>query len=173
MRNRTEVISGLATVLSMLYIVFLVPALMGDAGQNTIGMVQSAILVCSLGSVLFSLVTKLPFAVGPGIVHLGIMLPLLRRGEPLSVVLGICAVAGILFTLLAVSGLLKRISSSIPSDLKTVCKFAIGMYFIAVAIIAGGAAKDSFRFFSPQLTTESVLFLSGVAVIPKRNFVLK
>lgn len=62
---RTEVIAGFTTFLTMVYIVFVNPQILGVAGMDTHAVFVTTCLIAALGSILMGLVANLPVALAP------------------------------------------------------------------------------------------------------------
>src|SRR3954464_11271818 len=64
---RTEVLGGVATFLTMSYIVFVNPAILSSAGLPFSAVAVGTALGAALFTALMGLVTNLPFALAPGL----------------------------------------------------------------------------------------------------------
>ncbi|AUY23489.1 MULTISPECIES: NCS2 family permease [Mixta] len=62
---RTEVIAGFTTFLTMVYIVFVNPQILGAAGMNTQAVFVTTCLIAALGSILMGVIANLPVALAP------------------------------------------------------------------------------------------------------------
>ncbi|MCU5772354.1 NCS2 family permease [Erwiniaceae bacterium BAC15a-03b] len=62
---RTEVIAGFTTFLTMVYIVFVNPQILGVAGMDTQAVFVTTCLIAAFGSILMGLVANLPVALAP------------------------------------------------------------------------------------------------------------
>ncbi|RWR03369.1 adenine permease PurP [[Pantoea] beijingensis] len=62
---RTEVIAGFTTFLTMVYIVFVNPQILGVAGMDTQTVFVTTCLIAAFGSILMGLVANLPVALAP------------------------------------------------------------------------------------------------------------
>jgi len=62
---RTEVIAGFTTFLTMVYIVFVNPQILGVAGMDTQAVFVTTCLIAALGSILMGIVANLPVALAP------------------------------------------------------------------------------------------------------------
>ena len=62
---RTEVIAGFTTFLTMVYIVFVNPQILGAAGMDTQAVFVTTCLIAALGSILMGIVANLPVALAP------------------------------------------------------------------------------------------------------------
>src|SRR3569623_1542694 len=63
---RTEVLAGLTTFLTMAYIIFVNPAILGDAGMPKDAVIVATCLVAALASLIMGLYTNYPIALAPG-----------------------------------------------------------------------------------------------------------
>ena len=63
---RTEVLAGATTFLTMVYIVVVNPAIMGDAGMPVGAVAVATCLAAGFGCVLMGLVSNYPLALAPG-----------------------------------------------------------------------------------------------------------
>ncbi|PKH23542.1 adenine permease PurP [Enterobacterales bacterium CwR94] len=62
---RTEVIAGITTFLTMVYIVFVNPQILGVAGMDTQAVFVTTCLIAAFGSILMGLIANLPVALAP------------------------------------------------------------------------------------------------------------
>ncbi|WP_130832896.1 NCS2 family permease [[Erwinia] mediterraneensis] len=62
---RTEVIAGFTTFLTMVYIVFVNPQILGAAGMDTQAVFVTTCLIAAFGSILMGLIANLPVALAP------------------------------------------------------------------------------------------------------------
>lgn len=62
---RTEVIAGFTTFLTMVYIVFVNPQILGAAGMDTQAVFVTTCLIAAFGSILIGVVANLPVALAP------------------------------------------------------------------------------------------------------------
>lgn len=62
---RTEVIAGFTTFLTMVYIVFVNPQILGVAGMDTSAVFVTTCLIAAFGSILMGLFANLPVALAP------------------------------------------------------------------------------------------------------------
>jgi len=62
---RTEVIAGFTTFLTMVYIVFVNPQILGAAGMDTQAVFVTTCMIAAFGSILMGIVANLPVALAP------------------------------------------------------------------------------------------------------------
>ena len=64
---KTEVVAGLTTFLTMAYIIFVNPAILGDAGMPKEAVFVATCLIAALGSTVMALYANYPIAIAPGL----------------------------------------------------------------------------------------------------------
>ncbi len=62
---RTETIAGITTFLTMVYIVFVNPQILGAAGMDTRAVFVTTCLIAAFGSIFMGLLANLPVALAP------------------------------------------------------------------------------------------------------------
>ena len=115
---RTEVIAGLTTFLTMVYIVFVNPQILGVAGMDTSAVFVTTCLIAAFGSILMGLFANLPVALAPamGLNAFFVYTVCFTFGLSYANALVLVLVDGIVFVLLTVTGLRKMIFDAIPAD---------------------------------------------------------
>ena len=63
---RTEVLAGLTTFLTMAYIIFVNPSILGDAGMPKDAVFVATCLIAALGTAIMGLYANYPIALAPG-----------------------------------------------------------------------------------------------------------
>jgi AGZA family xanthine/uracil permease-like MFS transporter len=142
---RTEVLAGLTTFLTMAYIIFVNPAILGDAGMPKEAVFVATCLVAALGSAVMGLYANYPIAMAPGMglnayfayaVVLGMKLPW-------QAALGAVFVSGCLFILVSVFGLRGMIVNGIPRSLRVAITVGLGMFLALIALKNAGIVVAS------------------------------
>jgi AGZA family xanthine/uracil permease-like MFS transporter len=100
-------LAGLTTFLTMAYIIFVNPAILGDAGMPKDAVFVATCLVAALGSAVMGLYANYPIAMAPG---MGLnayfaYAVVLGMGVPWQAALGAVFMSGCLFILVSVFGL--------------------------------------------------------------------
>ena len=99
--TRTELIAGLTTFLTMAYIVFVNPAILGDAGMPKGSVFVATCLIAAFGTLVMGLLANYPIAMAPG---MGLnayfaYVVVLGMGLKWQVALGAVFISGCLFLL--------------------------------------------------------------------------
>lgn len=127
---KTEVIAGLSTFSTMIYIIFVNPRILSEAGMDYGSVMIATILTSCVASLCMGLLANYPFALAPGMglnayFTYGIVLGL---GHPWEIALGACFISGLIFLLLNLLGIRKKIMDAIPTDLRLGTAGGIGLF---------------------------------------------
>jgi len=136
----TEALAGGTTFLTMAYIIFVNPAILGDAGMDKGAVFVATCLAAALGSLAMGLLANYPIALAPG---MGInayftYTVVIGMGQPWSVALGAVFVSGLLFLILALTRVREAIINSIPRSLKLAISAGIGLFLGTIAFENAG-----------------------------------
>jgi AGZA family xanthine/uracil permease-like MFS transporter len=137
---RTEMLAGLTTFLTMAYIIFVNPAILGDAGMPKAAVFVATCLVAALGSAIMGLYANYPIAMAPG---MGLnayfaYAVVLGMGVPWPAALGAVFLSGCLFILASVFGLRALIVNGIPRSLRVAITVGLGMFLALIALKNAG-----------------------------------
>lgn len=137
---RTEMLAGLTTFLTMAYIIFVNPAILGDAGMPKDAVFVATCLVAALGSAVMGLYANYPIAMAPG---MGLnayfaYAVVLGMGVPWQAALGAVFLSGCLFILASLFGLRAMIVNGIPHSLRVAITVGLGMFLALIALKNAG-----------------------------------
>lgn len=141
----TEVRAGVATFLTMAYILFVNPQVLSQAGMPADDVTVATALSSALATLALGLYANYPFALAPGMglnayFTYGVVLGL---GVPYPVALGAVFVEGILFLLLAFGGIRTAVVNAIPSSLKIATMSGIGLFLAIIGFQNAGIVVDN------------------------------
>jgi AGZA family xanthine/uracil permease-like MFS transporter len=133
---RTEVLAGITTFMTMAYIVFVQPTVLGAAGMDSGAVMTATCLATALATALMALLANYPIAIAPGMGHNFFFAysVVIAMKVPWQVALGGVAVAGTLFILTAGIGLRERLITAIPSTLKHAIAGGIGLLIATIGL---------------------------------------
>jgi AGZA family xanthine/uracil permease-like MFS transporter len=136
----TEFRAGVATFLTMAYIMFVNPAILAQAGMDQGAVFVATCLAAALGSALIGLWANYPIAMAPG---MGLnayfaftIVP--ELGGNWQLALGCVFVSGVLFFLLSLSRLRVWLIDAIPMSLKLGIAAGIGFFLALIALQNSG-----------------------------------
>jgi AGZA family xanthine/uracil permease-like MFS transporter len=142
---RTEILAGLTTFLTMAYIIFVNPTILGDAGMPKDAVFVATCLVAALGSLVMGLYANYPIAMAPG---MGLnayfaYAVVLGMKVPWQAALGAVFVSGCLFILVSVFGLRAMIVNGISRSLRVAITVGLGMFLALIALKSAGIVVAS------------------------------
>ena len=142
---RTELIAGLTTFLTMAYIIFVNPAILGDAGMPKDAVFVATCLIAALGTAVMALYANYPIALAPG---MGLnayfaYAVVLHMGFTWQAALGAVFISGCLFLIVTVTGLRSLIIAGIPQSLRYAITVGIGLFLALIALKSAGIVVGS------------------------------
>lgn len=137
---RTEVLAGFTTFISMSYILFVNPNVLGAAGMNKGAVFTASALAAAFGCLMMGIYAKYPIAVAPdlGINAFFAYSVVIGMGVKWQTAIAGVFVASIIFILITVFKLREMIINAIPSDLKYAISSGIGFFIAFLGLHQGG-----------------------------------
>nr|WP_229207007.1 MULTISPECIES: NCS2 family permease [unclassified Duganella] len=137
---RTEVVAGITTFLTMAYIIFVNPAILGDAGLPKEAVFVATCLAAALGTAIMALYANYPIGMAPG---MGLnayfaYAVVLGMGIKWPVALGAVFISGCLFLLVSLLGLREAIVNGIPRSLRIAITVGLGLFLGLIALKSAG-----------------------------------
>ena len=131
-----EVVAGVTTFLAMAYILFVNPQVLGETGMDLNAVFVATALAAALGTLVMGLWARYPVALAPG---LGLnaffaFTVVLSLGIPWQTALAGTLVSGVLFFVLAVTGLREAVINAIPLQLKLATAAGIGLFIAFIGL---------------------------------------
>jgi adenine/guanine/hypoxanthine permease len=133
---RTELVAGVTTFLTMVYIVFVNPQILGNAGMDKGAVFVATCLAAAVSTLVMALYANYPIALAPG---MG-----LNAFFAFTVVIGykytwqqalaVVFCSGVLFFLISVFRIREYIINSIPKNLKLAISAGVGLFLAIIAL---------------------------------------
>lgn len=166
---RTELLAGVTTFISMSYILFLNPGVLGDAGMDKGAVFTATALASAIACIMMGIYAKYPIASAPslGINAFFAYTVCIGMKVPWQTALSGVLIASVLFLLISIFGLQKLIIRAIPSDLKLAISAGIGLFIAFIGMNQGKliVANDSTLVSLGSLATPEVwLTIFGLIV---------
>ncbi|HLV05295.1 NCS2 family permease [uncultured Georgenia sp.] len=138
-----EVRAGVVTFLTMSYILFVNPQVLGaaiDVPDAPVQLLMTTAIAACVGCLLMGLVARYPFAQAPG---MGLnaffsFTVVLGMGVPWRTALGAVFISGLLFVVLSVVGARRAIVMAIPHSLKLAIMAGIGCFLAFLGLRSAG-----------------------------------
>jgi adenine/guanine/hypoxanthine permease len=143
----TELRAGLATFLTMAYIMFVNPAILEKAGMDHGAVFVATYLAAALSTAIMGLYANYPIALAPGTglnaYFAFTMVP--KLGGNWQLALGMVFLSGALFLLISLTPLREWLINAIPLNLKLGIAAGIGLFLALIGLQNAGlvAAPDS------------------------------
>lgn len=162
---KTEILAGIATFLTMAYIIVVNPGILSNTGMSFSGVLFATILVASISSIFMGLYTNLPFALAPGMgINAFFTFSLVMgKGITWQTALGAVFISGIIFIILSITKVRIIIVKAIPPSLRYAVAAGIGLFLTLIGltgvkfIVANPATIVGFG----GLSAEVILFVIG------------
>lgn len=169
---RHEILAGLTTFVSICYIIAINPVILMAAGVPFANAYWATIIAAVVGTILMGLYANCPYAVAPFMSQNTLVVYVLCNTlhYPWQAVLGANFLAGLLFSLVILSGFWKVLIRAIPETIGRACTRGIG-FFIAFlgtsnsGIIVVGEMLVVSRYIRDIQPANLFILLSGIIVI--------
>ena len=137
---RTELLAGLTTFLTMAYIIFVNPSILGDAGMPKDAVFVATCIAAALGSLIMGLYANYPIALAPGMGLNAYFAYVVVKGMGFSweIALGAVFISGCLFILVSLFKLREMIVNGIPHSIRVAITVGIGMFLALIALRSAG-----------------------------------
>lgn len=136
----TEVLAGITTFTSMMYILVVNPAILSGAQMPADAVLTATILASAIMTLSMGFFTNLPIALAPG---MGLnafftYTMCIGKGVPWEAALGMVFYSGVLFLILTLTGLRKRILTLIPASVRHGLTAGIGLFITLIGLKNAG-----------------------------------
>ncbi|PAV29805.1 guanine permease [Virgibacillus profundi] len=136
---RTEVMAGMTTFLTMVYIVVVNPAILSSAGVPFEQVFMATVISAVVGTLYMALLANYPIAIAPGMgLNAYFASVVATQGLSYQVVFGAVFLAGIIFILLSLTKLRETLIVAIPASLKYGITSGIGLFIAFVGLRNSG-----------------------------------
>ncbi len=133
---RQETIAGIATFLTMAYIIVVNPAILEAAGIPRGASITATIISAAFGTLVMGVYAKRPFAIAPYMGENAFIAFTVVKGMGFSwqTALGAIFLAGVLFTVLTVFKVRSWLANAIPRSLKHSFAIGVGLFLTFIGL---------------------------------------
>ncbi|ALU90436.1 NCS2 family permease [Herbaspirillum rubrisubalbicans] len=137
---RTELLAGLTTFLTMAYIIFVNPSILGDAGMPKDAVFVATCVAAAVGTLIMGLYANYPIGLAPGMgLNAYFAYAVVKgMGFPWQAALGAVLISGCLFLVVSVLRIREVIIKSIPHSLRTAIPAGIGLFLAIISLKSAG-----------------------------------
>src|SRR5215468_1048194 len=133
---RTEFIAGLTTFLTMVYIVFVNPSILGNAGMDKGAVFVATCLAAAVSTLVMGLYANYPIALAPG---MGLnaffaFTVVLEYKYTWQQALAVVFCSGVLFFLISIFRIRENVINAIPKNMKLAISGGIGFFLLIIAL---------------------------------------
>ena len=134
---KTEVIAGITTFLTMAYIIFVNPTMLSKTGMDKSALVAVTCIVTAISTIIAGVFGKAPIAMAPGMGLNAFFTYTLVLSNKMSweTALGAVFVSGVLFLLLTLIGLRKKLVEAIPPGIIAAISVGIGLFITFIGLV--------------------------------------
>lgn len=167
---KTELIAGMTTFLTMVYIVVVNPIILSDAGVPFEQVFLATIIAAVVGSLWMALFANYPIAIAPGMGLNAYFAYSVVGANPTigyEVAFGAVFVSGILFVILSLTPFREKLVEAIPSNLKHGITAGIGLFIAFIGMRLTGlivSHPENLVGLGDLQSPQVVLSLIGLAI---------
>lgn len=142
---RTEILAGFTTFLTMAYIIFVNPTILGETGMDKGAVFVATCIASALATSIMALYANYPLALAPGMglnafFTYGVVKGM---GYTWQVGLGAVLISGVLFFVLSVTKVREWVVDAIPRSQKLAISAGIGFFLALIALHEAGVVVGS------------------------------
>jgi AGZA family xanthine/uracil permease-like MFS transporter len=133
---RTELLAGVTTFLTMAYIIFVNPSILGDAGMPKDAVFVATCVAAAIGTLVMGLYANYPIALAPGMGLNAYFAYSVVKGMGFTweAALGAVFISGCLFILVSVFRIREMIVNGIPHSIRTAITAGIGLFLAIISL---------------------------------------
>ena len=137
---KTEVAAGIATFMTMAYILAVNPSILSEAGMDANAVLLATCLASFIGTVCMALMANMPFALSAGMGLNAYLAYTVVLGQGLSwqVALFAVFVEGIIFIIMSLTNVREAIVNAIPMSLRNAIGAGIGLFIAFIGLQSAG-----------------------------------
>lgn len=137
---RREIIGGVTTFAAMAYILAVNPSILVASGMDKGALITATALSAALMTIVMALMTNYPIALAAGMgVNAFIAFTVCgTMGIPWPAALGLVFYSGLIFLVLSVTGIRRKLIEAIPAELKLAITCGIGLFIAFIGLKGGG-----------------------------------
>ena len=154
---KTEVAAGIATFMTMAYILAVNPSILSEAGMDANAVLLATCFASFIGTVCMALLANMPFALSAGMglnAYLAYTV-VLGQGISWQVALFAVFVEGIIFIIMSLTNVREAIFNAIPLTLKKGVSVGIGLFIAFIGLQNAGLCVDSSTLVTITSFTEN------------------
>ena len=172
---RTEVVAGVTTFLSMVYILAVNPSILSASGMDASAVFTATAVSAFFGTLFMAFFANYPVALASGMglnayFAYSVCIPMAQAGinDPWKIALTAVLVEGIIFVLLSLTNFREKLVNDVPANLKYGITAGIGLFITIVGLKSAGvviASESTLVDLGSVSTPQFVLAMVGFIII--------
>lgn len=172
---KTEIIAGITTFLSMVYILAVNPNILADAGMEPGAVFTATAVSAAIASLFMAFMANYPIALASGMglnayFAYSVCIPMAKAGiqDPWQIALTAVLVEGIVFVILSFFKFRETLVNKVPANLKNGISAGIGLFIVIVGLKGAGIIvpnSDTLVALGDIASPQVVLALVGFLII--------
>src|SRR5215469_13758404 len=133
---RTEFVAGLTTFLTMVYIVFVNPDILGNAGMDKGAVFVATCIAAAASTLVMALYANYPIALAPGMglnAFFAFTVVLTYKYTWQQALAGVFC-SGVIFLLISILRIREYVINAIPKNLKLAISAGVGLFLLIIAL---------------------------------------
>ncbi len=168
-RYSTEIISGITTFLTMAYIIFVNPDILSETGMDRASLIVVTCLVTGIITIATGLLTNSPIAMAPGMGLNAFFAFSLVLNDKIAweQALGIVFISGLVFFILSLAGLRRKLLKAIPQELLNSIAVGIGVFiaFMGLQNLGVIVKSDATLVSAGKITLSVIIGLAALLIM--------
>jgi adenine/guanine/hypoxanthine permease len=150
---KTEVVAGITTFMTMAYILFVNPSILGAAGMDKNAVLLATAIGAGIVTMAMGLTVNYPIALAPG---MGLnafyaFTVVIGMGVTWQVALGAVFISGLIFILLTVTQIRQLLVEGMPASLKYAITVGIGLFITIIGLKLSGIMTIRLSLIPPTM----------------------
>lgn len=156
---RKEILGGVATFVTMSYIIFVNPSVLSSTGMDKNALITVTCIATALGTLLSAFLANMPIALAPAMGLNAFFAFSIVKGQdiPWETALGVVFLSGVFYIILTLTGIRKQIAHAIPRPISLASSVGIGLFITFIGlrgmniIVANPATLVALGEFTPEV----------------------
>src|SRR6478736_3785395 len=167
---KTEILAGITTFLTMIYIVIVNPVILSSAGVPFDQVFTATIISAVVATLWMALAANYPIAIAPGMgmnAYFAALVVGSNGSIDYATAFSAVFVAGIIFIILSLTSFREKLIEAIPNNLKHAISAGIGLFIAFIGLRSAGiivANKSNLIGLGDLQSEKVVLTLIGLAI---------
>jgi AGZA family xanthine/uracil permease-like MFS transporter len=172
---KTEIVAGFTTFLTMAYIIFANPMILEPTSMSKSALIAVTCLATAIATIIVGFVANAPIAMAPGM-GLNAFFAYLVTSEQMNwqTALGVVFISGIIFLLLTLVGLRKKLVEAIPTSLVSAIAVGIGLFITFIGLTKLGIViADKYTLVKAAPVTYATVLIGLLGLLVMLFFEMK